>query len=139
MGFRPKVVQNDAGTFLAMVGGVKFSVFRYRYPVIEPFVETEGASLASLRDLAAMKLAALMARATKRDYIDIHELLARKRVTLPAMVQAFQEKHPDHDVSRAIRAFTFFDEIIGDMPIMLTTTTWSKVTADLGRIAKRYA
>ena len=66
-------------------------------------------------------------------------IVARKRVTLPAMVQAFQEKYPGHDVSGAIRAFTFFDEIIGDMPIMLTTTTRSKVTADLGRIAKLYA
>jgi Nucleotidyl transferase AbiEii toxin, Type IV TA system len=67
MGFPLKLVQNDTGTFLAIVGGVKFSVFRYRYPFIEPFVETKGVNLASLRDMAAMKLAALMARATKRD------------------------------------------------------------------------
>jgi hypothetical protein len=139
MGFPLKLVQNDAGTFLAIVGGVKFSVFRYRYPVIGPFVETKGVKLASLRDLAAMKLAALMARATKRDYIDIHELLTSKRMTLPAMVQAFKEKYPGHDVSGAIRAFTFFDDVVGDLPIMLTTTTWKKVTTDLARIAKRHA
>jgi hypothetical protein len=53
MGFPLKLVQNDAGTFLAIVGGVKFSVVRYRYPFIEPFVETKGVNLASLRDIAA--------------------------------------------------------------------------------------
>jgi hypothetical protein len=138
LGCPVKPIQNDAGTFLAIVGGVKFSVFRYRYPVIEPFVKVDGVNLASLRDLAAMKLAALMARATKRDYVDIHELLVRRRMTLPAMVQAFHEKYPGHDASAAIRAFTFFDDVIGEMPIMLAATTWKKVTADLARIAKRY-
>jgi hypothetical protein len=32
MGFPLKLVQNDASTFLAIVGRVKFSVFRYRSP-----------------------------------------------------------------------------------------------------------
>jgi hypothetical protein len=60
-------------------------------------------------------------------------------MTLPAMVQAFEEKYPGVDVSGARRAFTFFDDVVGDMPTMLTTTTWKKVTTDLARIAKRYA
>ena len=138
MGFPVKIAQNDLGTFLASVGGVKFSVFRYRYAVIDPFVEADGASLASIRDLSAMKLAALMGRATKRDYVDIHELLAIKRITLPKMVLAFEEKYPGIDVAPAIRALTFFGDVVGTMPVMLTVTSWSKVTADLIRIAKRY-
>jgi hypothetical protein len=31
MGFAVEVQQNTEGTFLGLVGGVKFSVFRYRY------------------------------------------------------------------------------------------------------------
>lgn len=139
MGFPVKVAQNDPGTFLARVGGVKFSVFRYRYAVIDPFVEADGVNLASVRDLAAMKLAALMGRATKRDYVDIHELLVIKRITLPKMVLAFKKKYPGSDVSPALRALTFFGDVFGDMPVMLTVTSWSKVTADLVRIARRYA
>jgi len=138
MSFPIEVVQNDVGTFLAMVGGVKFSVFRYRYALLEPCVVADGANLASLRDLAAMKLAALMARATKRDYVDIHQLLVGKHLNLRAMLQAFQAKYPGTDTSGALRALTFFDDVIGEMPTMLTATTWKKVTADLVRIAKRY-
>jgi hypothetical protein len=33
---------------------------------------------------------------------------------------------------------TFFGDVVGTMPVMLTVTSWSKVTADLIRIAKRY-
>ena len=75
MGFPVEIDQNQTGTFLAVVGGVKFSVFRYRYDVLDPFVDAKGVNLASIRDLAAMKLTALIGRATKRDYVDIHELL----------------------------------------------------------------
>jgi len=138
MGFPLVVVQNDVGTFLAMVGGVKFSVFRYRYGILDSFVVAEGAKLAALRDLAAMELAAIMARATMRDYVDIHELLLGKHLTLPAMLEAFQAKYPATDPSGALRALTFFDDVIGEMPIMLTATKWKKVTADLARIAKSY-
>lgn len=34
IGLDVDVKQNDPGTFLATVGGVKFSVFRYRYRVL---------------------------------------------------------------------------------------------------------
>jgi hypothetical protein len=47
LGFPTTVNQNDEGTFLATVGDVKFSVFRYRYPMIDSFVEVEGINLAS--------------------------------------------------------------------------------------------
>jgi predicted nucleotidyltransferase component of viral defense system len=137
MGRPLTVVQNEVGTFLATVDGVKFSVFRYRYSTIAPFVEANGVNLASIRDLAAMKLLALMGRATKRDYVDVHELLVKKHMTLPAIVQAFEAKYPSCDTSGALRALTFFDDVIGDMPIMLTATTWKEVTSDLTRIAKR--
>ena len=138
MGFPVKIAQNRTGTFLAVVGGVKFSVFRYRYDVLDPFVDAEGVNLASIRDLAAMKLTALIGRGTKRDYLDIHALLVGEYLTLPEMVQAFEKKYPIANVSDALRAITFFDDVAGDMPTMLTATTWKKVTTDLIRMAERF-
>lgn len=139
LGFPTTVKQNDEGTFLATVGDVKFSVFRYRYPMVDSFVEINGINLASARDLAAMKLAALMGRATKRDYIDVHVLLTEGHLSLPEMVRAFEQKYPKHNVQGAIRALTFFDDVEGHMPIMLAPTTWKKVTTDLARLARRYS
>jgi hypothetical protein len=137
IGFPMTVKQNNEGTFLATVGEVKFSVFRYRYPMIESFVEVEGINLASTRDLAAMKLAALMGRAAKRDYVDIHVLLTQGHLSLLQMVRAFEQKYPNHDVQGALRALTFFEDIEGTMPIMLAPTTWKKVTTDLARWARQ--
>ena len=52
------------------------------------------------------------------------------------MLQAFESKFPIANMSHAIRAITFFDDVVGDMPKMLKATTWKRVTADPTRIAK---
>jgi hypothetical protein len=46
--------------------------------------------------------------------------------------------YPGTAPSGALRALTFFDDVIGEMPIMLTKTTWNRVTADLAKIAKQH-
>jgi hypothetical protein len=101
LGFPVSVSQNDVGTFLAVVGGVKFSVFRYRYPMVESLVgltgKFEGWRLAAFRDLAAMKLAAVMGRATKRDYVDIHALLTAAQMPLASMLESFRHKYQEAD------------------------------------------
>jgi hypothetical protein len=55
------------------------------------------------------------------------------------MVRAFKQKYPKHEVHGALRALTFFDDVEGNMPIMLAPTTWKKVTTDLARLARRYS
>jgi len=138
LGFDGEVEQNTPGTFLARVGGVKFSLFRYRYEMVAPPVDGGGFDIASLHDLGAMKLAAIIGRATKRDYVDVYELLAGRHLTLPLMVQAFEAKYPGADVQNALRALTYFGDAAGAMPIMLKTVKWEKITADLTRLAGRY-
>jgi len=66
-------------------------------------------------------------------------LLTEGRLSLPEMVRAFEQKYPKHNDQGAIRALTFFDDVEGDMPIMLAPTTWKKVTTDLARLARRYS
>ena len=40
----------------------------------------KGFVLASLTDIAAMKMTAIVQRATKRDYVDLHAILVQPRV-----------------------------------------------------------
>ena len=115
LGFAVAVSQNDLGTFLGVVGDVKFSVFRYRYRMVErPTVLTggfAGCRLAGFHDLAAMKLAAIMGRATKRDYVDLHALLTTGEMSLVAMLEAFSSKYPEADTRPALRALVYFADV----------------------------
>jgi hypothetical protein len=71
LGLPIKVRQNDKGTFLAEVGGLDYSVFRYPYDLVGRRVAFQGCQLASLKDIAAMKMTAIVQRAVKRDYVDL--------------------------------------------------------------------
>jgi hypothetical protein len=134
MGFRVQVDQNTEGTFLGAVDGVKLSVFRYRYDVLAPAEIVDGCRLASLPDLAAMKLLATCGRATKKDYVDLHALMTAGRLSLPAMVAAFVAKFPTGDPQAAVRALGCFGDVEKQsMPPMLLATTWKNVKDALAR------
>ncbi len=134
-----EITQNDEGTFNGTVDGVKFSVFRYSYPLIERTLPFDGSQLASLRDLAAMKMAAVISRTTKRDYVDVHALLTTARVSLEAQVAAFHEKFPKGDPTTVAKALGYFKDVDkAPMPVMLNGATWEVVKKDLTRALERF-
>lgn len=88
------VRQNDEGTFLGQVGGIDYSVFRYPYPLVEPPIRIASAAVASVTDIAAMKMTAIAQRATKRDYVDLHAILCSQRLGLRDVLFATRAKSP---------------------------------------------
>ncbi|MBF0557719.1 MAG: nucleotidyl transferase AbiEii/AbiGii toxin family protein [Nitrospirae bacterium] len=59
----------------AVIGGVKFSIFRYDYPFMEKPLLYEGITIAAIPDIADMKIIAISQRGTRRDFIDIYFIL----------------------------------------------------------------
>jgi hypothetical protein len=138
-GLTVAVRQNDEGTFLGQVGGLEYSVFRYRYEVVSPANEIEGCQVASLKDIGAMKLAALCQRLVKRDYVDLHAILTTGGVNIGDLVTAWNRKYPGKDVGFALRALGYFADVDkARMPEMLAKTSWEKVKADLERLVSRH-
>ncbi|HEV8244205.1 MAG TPA: hypothetical protein VGP93_00415 [Polyangiaceae bacterium] len=139
LGFPVQVRQNDEGTFLGQVGGIEFSVFRYRYELVRPTVAYQGCALASLSDIGAMKLAVICQRAQKRDYVDLHAIITVGRIPLADLVLAWQKKYPGKDAQVSLKAATYFDDVDGDrMPEMLNNTIWTDVKKNLKQAVQRY-
>lgn len=127
-----EVLQNKEGTFLSNVAGVSFSLFRYPYPLLESPTDLDGSKLASLRDLAAMKMVAIHQRGTKKDFIDVHELLVERVFTLPDMIEASRQRYQLGDTSGIVRALTYFSDADPmPMPVMLKPRTWDEVKAGM--------
>jgi hypothetical protein len=138
LGFPVSVRQNDEGTFLGQVGGVDYSVFRYRYELVERPIEYEGCLLASPTDIAAMKMTAIVQRATKRDYVDLYALLESKSVTLKDTVSSMRRKYPGVDPRLALRALTYFDDVDPQpMPDMIAKVSWDQVKRGLVQARQR--
>lgn len=122
--------QIEAGTVISRIEGVKISFFEYRYSLLDslgqwPEYET---AIASVRDLAAMKLLAVAQRGSRKDFVDTYELLQNGAV-LRRMLEDFGKKFEADPVS-ALRGLTYFDDAETEpMPEMLVTTDWEEIKA----------
>ena len=70
--------------------GVGVRLFYYPYPLVDAEDEIDGLAVASLVDLAAMKLAAVISRAARRDFVDL--FLISRRLELDALLDRAAEK-----------------------------------------------
>jgi hypothetical protein len=132
-GMIPLAVNVDEGTFYATIGGVRISIIEYPYAMISPSVESKaaGCTLASLDDLACMKLSAIASRGSKKDFIDIYAL-AKKHSSLQQMMSMYKKKFPEADLFPVLRGLSYFDDADKErMPRMLWKLSWKKVKEEI--------
>lgn len=119
-------------TLLGTFEGIKLSVFRYDYEMLEPFVYYKHVALASIKDIAAMKLTALCGRATKRDYVDVYVLC--QQYAFEELFSWYDKKYGvlGNNVYTLIKALGYFEDAQGDeMPEMLVPLEWEQVQSFL--------
>lgn len=130
----------DRDTLHAQVGGVKVSfISAYRYPTVQPLVETGGIRLAGLLDIALMKLLALTHRATVRDYLDLAAIL-RAHMDLPTILEASRTKYGARfDVMLFLRALVTFSDVEPEFPVLLDRSLQDSWQTILREAVKRVA
>lgn len=131
-------------TLLGVFEGIKFSYFQYEYPLLSPLVSYSGVSIAHPRDIAAMKLAAIMDRGKKRDFVDLF-MISHQGLSFDKVFQLYDQKFHalESNAFSLLRAMNYFDEAdTTDMPEMLTPLTWDEVKKffqnESMRLAKKY-
>ena len=62
-------------TLFAQINGIKFSAFYYPYKLISKLIEYPPIRITSMEDISAMKVAAIVQRGKRRDFIDFYYLL----------------------------------------------------------------
>lgn len=131
LGAHPEFVQAGIArwTVWGTIGDTKFSIFYYKYPLLEPTVPFEGLQLASLADIAAMKIHAIEDRGTRRDFLDVYFL--SKTYTLEQMLEFYQKKYgvlEDH-LYAILRSLDYFEDAEQEvkMPDMLIEVNWEDV------------
>jgi hypothetical protein len=123
------VTQIARGTLEGTISGVRVSFFEYGYPLLKqptrwPEINT---SLASLPDLACMKLSAIVQRGSKKDFIDIFAL-EEKRFPLKKMLSFYQKKFGIKDIGNILYALSYFDDADKErMPIMFWKSDWNTI------------
>ena len=105
------------------INDIKVDFVNYYYPWLEkPIIENQ-LTLASKKDIAAMKLAAITGRGTKKDFIDLYFLL--KDFSLSEMLCFYKDKYADGTEFLVLKSLTYFDDAEEDEePIMIVNINW---------------
>lgn len=115
-----------------MLNGIKVDIVNYDYPWIDDPVIDGVIRLASDRDIAAMKVNAIIGRGTKKDFIDVFFLL--RHFSFEELIKMYLTKYADGSEYRALLSMTYFaDADLQPMPYMFESVDWESVK---GRIRK---
>lgn len=128
-------------TVKGQIGETNFSLFYYPYEMVEVGVGFEGITLASKKDVAAMKIHALEDRGARRDFIDAFFLT--KEFSVEQMLEFYDHKYKclDDHLYTIIKSLSYFAEADEDdyMPRMLVEVKWEEVKKFFVREAMRLA
>jgi hypothetical protein len=121
--------RTERGTLYGTAHGIRVSFFEYRYQLLRPLApwpET-GCQLASLADLACMKLAAIAQRGARKDFVDVFALASTGQ-SLAAMLDDYQAKYGVREVGHLLYALVYFDDADAErMPLMVWKVNWQEV------------
>jgi hypothetical protein len=131
------ILHDSDGTFVATWRGVGVSFFRlHLYPLVQEPVLVEGVPVATVEEIGAMKLAAIIDRGTRKDLVDLYYIL--RQVPIERLFEVAAKKYP-HVRTFAIsatRALAYFEDAEAlPMPMMIDRTPWSTMKQFLERQA----
>lgn len=135
---KPRV---SPGTLNVLVEDVRVSFFEYRYPVLthNVLLPEFGLEMASLDDLACMKLAAIAQRGSRKDFIDMYVLTTR-HISIRDALELYQKKYQTSEIGHVLLGLTYFDDAEREpSPVMLEELDWGEVKARFEAWAREIA
>ena len=119
------------------IQNVKVDIVNYDYPWIDDAVIEGDIRMASPKDIAAMKVNAVIGRGTKKDFIDIFFLL--QHYTFDELLQFYKKKYPDGSEFRALLSMAYFaDADLQAMPYMYENVEWSDIKQRIRKEQEQY-
>jgi hypothetical protein len=124
-----EIEQVSPGTLHGSVNGVRVTFLQYQYPLLKPieYWNEMSCPLASLEDLACMKLSAVAQRGARKDFCDIYAL-GKNVFSLSQMLGFYQKKFSIRDIGSVLYGLVYFDDAESErMPRMLLDVSWREI------------
>lgn len=129
-----KIEEARDGMMHLLLDTTHVSLLRYPYPLLaKPDPWTPGTPsnpllVASLTDIGLMKVAAVLGRGAKKDFVDLRAVC--REVSLEKLLLASRRKFPSHRdfLVQAVKALVYFEDADRDpMPRLLRPCSWEGV------------
>lgn len=130
-------------TLFAEIMGIKMSVFYYPYPLINNAVKFPPIKLASIEDISAMKVVAIVQRGKQRDFIDLYYLI--NKIGINKILESAYQKYPWYREMDEIvfYSLTYFDDAEKDkglraIRVLDPNFSWEKAKETIRKEIKKY-
>ena len=132
-----KVINKSSKIVNLYIDKIKVDFVIYPYKFLLPSLETDELRLASIQDIAAMKLAAITGRGSRKDFIDLYFIL--DSFSLAEIMGFYNEKYPDGSEFLVFKSLLYFDDAeLEPMPKMLKPVDWEAIKNRITTEVKTY-
>jgi predicted nucleotidyltransferase component of viral defense system len=126
--YQAVLADSSWSNLLYVVNDTRIGFYGYGYALVAPLVEREYVRLASVEDIALMKLDAILSRASRKDFYDLYYIC--QSTPLSQIFQKAPQKYPsvrDFEV-QATKRLTFFENAENETdPVLLHNVSWNTV------------
>lgn len=116
------------GNLVFRVKNVRVGFYGYGFPLVAPFVKFDSVRLASIQDIALMKLDAMLSRAARKDFYDLYFIC--QEISLKQIFGKATQKYPqvrDFEVQTTKRMVFFENAEDESDPLFLKNVSWQTV------------
>ena len=132
-----EVINQTEHSLLCLINDIRTDFILHEYSYLDPVEVIDGVKLASIADVAAMKVNAVTKRGAKKDFFDLAELLNRFR--LQTILDFYSQKYTNHDLSFVLRSLVYFEDADHQPdPIILNSMEWEAVKTLIKEEVKEY-
>ena len=127
-----EVRQNQKGTLDVILNGVQVSFFYYPNSVIKEFVnpkEMPKLKLASILDIAVMKVVAIGGRGAKKDFFDLYNILNKSNITIDELAKGLLQKYGTNiNFANIIMGLSYFEDAEQEiLPKTFVEYNWEEI------------
>jgi hypothetical protein len=117
------ILKRSQNISVYVIEGIKVDIVNYHYKWLDGAVIENSITLAGIKDIAAMKLAAITGRGTKKDFVDLYYLL--EKYSLEEMLGFYAEKYNEASEFLVLKSLSYFSDADTDEnPMMLKPCSW---------------
>jgi len=126
--FHAVLADSSWGNLVYLANNVRVGFYGYGFPLVAPLMETEDARLASIEDIALMKMDALFSRATRKDFYDLYFIC--QKMPLQKILDLAPQKYANvRDFeTQSVKRLVYFENAEADVdPVLLQPVSWQAV------------
>lgn len=126
--YTPVLADVSWGNLVFLADNVRVGFYGYGYELVQPLVTAESVSLASIEDIGLMKMDALLARASRKDFHDLYQIC--QQVSLRELFNLAPRKYPHIRDFEALvtRHMVYFERAEQETPVpLLKVVEWETV------------